>query len=183
MLVDLGGGRTGSVCVTHAADRSDWAENPFAEYKAGDVVTAVVLHGGKHVQLSLRPSLVEAAEEGDGLSAKELKARLAKEAAKVVKEDTVVQAYVGSTGGKGCFLRLAHKVIARALIKNLSVCVCVQRCGRGDYTELTLCCCCVALLQDKFVRNVVAYFPPGRLVQARVLSHDTESGRTEVTLK
>ena len=179
LTLDLGAGRKGRVCITHTADQAEWSDFPLSKFSPGQFVRGVVLSAtevsdtnktkkgkkqskkqskaSQFVEVSLRRSLVDQAQ-AEGTDA------AAASAAEVLKADTaaatavgeVVTGFVVNTMPKGCFVRLGAGITARVKVSHLA---------------------------DGFVKEIAVSFPPGKLVAGRVLSHDADTGLTELTLK
>ena len=73
-----------------------------------------------------------------------------------LKEGQVVQGYITNISAKGCFVAVGRGVTARVKISELA---------------------------DKYLENLPALFPPGKLVEGRVLTIDRVSERVEMSLK
>ena len=140
----------GRVCITELCERDAWVDEPLGAFDEGGFVRCVVTKVAKDkkrargggaappiVDLSMRSSLIAAAEAAGG-DAKAFEANAPLQLAL----DDVVTGYVAATSTKGCFVRVAHDVTARVMLKNLS---------------------------DAFVDDVAETFPAGKLVAARVI--------------
>ena len=61
-----------------------------------------------------------------------------------------------ATSKAGCFIRIAHSITARVMLRNLS---------------------------DDFVKDIAFSFPPGKLVAGRVMSANADNRRIDASLK
>ncbi|KAJ1933724.1 rRNA biogenesis protein rrp5, partial [Linderina macrospora] len=136
------------------------ADKPFAAYKVGQLVDAVVVPKGKDVEsaskfspvdLSLRPSMVhpESTKPSDIVDPVVMRAS-------DLHEGQVIHGVVARTTDVGCFIEVGNHVRVRALISELS---------------------------DEFVRDVKAEFPRGKIVKAIVTNVDKAQDRASVSLK
>jgi predicted RNA-binding protein with RPS1 domain len=137
LLISLGDGRVGRVCLTELSDPSEWKDcsamlaAPSSSSKAlqlpdgrkhGSIVQCRVLsiptpssssssNEGDVVELSLRSSRVTCKNKKESLLPDP-----------IPSEGSILQAFVAncSEKGKGCFLRLTHAITGQVLMKDLS---------------------------------------------------------------
>jgi rRNA biogenesis protein RRP5 len=160
----------GRVCVTHLTDRDHWVDVPFGrktskkEKKGMDSILpgkfvrcCVLSHKNGQLDLSMRSSLVFAAEKNSGGSGtKWLDNLLKSDDLDQFKSGDITKGYVVKTVKQGCFVRMSPSVIARVMISNLS---------------------------DSFIKHADKVFYPSKLVVGKILTLDTKSRRMELTLK
>eukprot|EP00850_Spirogloea_muscicola_P009207 SM000051S17567 [mRNA] locus=s51:399348:414396:+ [translate_table: standard] len=170
LIVQLGMRRSGRVFITELAD--SWRDAPFEGFEVGQFVTCAVVSVGTGgggltgtadaVELSLRPSLggcggLEARQKLKMDDSPDRSSKYSRVACiDDLKPGQEVQGYVKSCNKKGCFVTLGIDIDARVLLSNLA---------------------------DNFVHDLVAAFPPGKLVHGRVLEVELLSKRVQMTLR
>jgi len=151
--VKLAGGIQGRIFLTDISD--DWQKDALKGFQCGQVVEGVV---------------VEVVKKDGGVPKVDMSLRESKmnktsppvaacpdvTSALQLEEGQVVQGYITNISAKGCFVAVSRGVTARVKISELA---------------------------DKYLENLPALFPPGKLVEGRVLTIDRVSERVEMSLK
>ncbi|KAL9983734.1 hypothetical protein ACROYT_G005955 [Oculina patagonica] len=156
LLVRLPMYKCGLVALTDLRD--SYMENPLESFQVMQLVRCYVLSTKEkdHFDLSLRPSRTEAVstvnEEVVGTDKLDREIKSLDE----LKEGKIVRGYVKSCSDFGVFVSLAHHIVARVQIKNLS---------------------------QYYVKQWKPLFPQGKLVKGKVLSVDPTKGHVELSLK
>jgi len=173
VMICLGGGRYGRVCITELSDPEDWTdlsdswidrqetegEKKPSQHKAlrkdvvlpgglvhGSVVKCRVLSCEKNnIEVSTRPSRLR----------KGITSIMSIEPDALPVEGTVVKAYVAHTSSTGSFLRVSHELTANVYVKDLA---------------------------DEYVDRPSDRFPMGMLVEARVLTVSQTANDTHARL-
>ncbi|XP_015771536.1 PREDICTED: protein RRP5 homolog [Acropora digitifera] len=133
-----------------------YVDNPWEEFEAGQFVRCFVLavKDHSHIDLSLRPSRTEGSTTEDEEATKEIDREI--KSLDDLNKGDIVRGYVKNCSDVGVFVSLAHHIVARILIKNLS---------------------------EYFLREWKPFFPVGKLVRGKVLSIDPMKGFIELSLK
>ncbi|GLJ04920.1 hypothetical protein SUGI_0006550 [Cryptomeria japonica] len=160
--VQIGAHIYGRVHFTELMD--SYTENPLSGFKEGQFVkckvmlVATTVDGKLQIDLSLRQSRIDSEAGEDRNTNKAELEYLGCSIDKIsdLRESMEVKGYVKSISSKGCFVMLSRHLNARVLLSNLIA------------TEY---------------ENLDEEFPPGKLVEGRILSVDHVSGRVEMTLK
>jgi len=132
----------------------DWKKDPTKEFEVGQTIEGTVAEVNRdHGTPRVELSLRESKMN------KELPPVSACPditSATELDEGQVVHGYVTNISAKGCFVAVSRKVTARVKISELA---------------------------DKYLENLTELFPPGKLVEGRVMTVDPESERVEMSLK
>ncbi|XP_044173478.1 protein RRP5 homolog [Acropora millepora] len=133
-----------------------YVDNPWEDFEAGQFVRCFVLavKDHSHIDLSLRPSRTEGSTTEDKEATKEIDREI--KSLDDLNKGDIVRGYVKNCSDVGVFVSLAHHIVARILIKNLS---------------------------EYFLREWKPFFPVGKLVRGKVLSIDPMKGFIELSLK
>lgn len=156
LLVRLPMSKYGVVGLTDLKDNYD--ENPLESFKTMQLVRCFVLStkGKDQFDLSLRPSRTQAvATKNEGVTSVNEEDREIKSISDL-KEGDIIRGFVKSCSDVGVFVSLAHHIVGRVQIKNLS---------------------------QYYVKNWKPLFPKGKLVKGKVLSVDPIKGHLELSLK
>jgi len=148
--------KCGLVALTDLRD--SYVENPLEGFEVSQLVRCFVLstEGTDHFDLSLRPSRTEGLSTANEEVAESKKMDREIKSLSDLKEGDIVRGYVKSCSDVGVFVSLAHHIVARVQIKNLS---------------------------QYYVKQWKPLFPQGKLVTGKVLSVDPTKGHVELSLK
>ncbi|RMX61399.1 hypothetical protein pdam_00018294 [Pocillopora damicornis] len=156
LLVRLPMYKYGVVGLTDLSD--NYEENPLESFTTMQLVRCFVLStkSKDEFDLSLRPSRTQAVatinEEVANTNEEDREINSISD----LKEGDIIRGFVKSCSDVGVFVSLAHHIVGRVQIKNLS---------------------------QYFVKNWKPLFPMGKLVKGKVLSIDLIKGHLELSLK
>ena len=109
--VNCAGHSMGRVDMTEVSDVEAWTTHPLKAFKHGQFVKCAVLRStSKKLELSLRPSVLEAVQQGESLEGLE----------QDIQEGLVVKGFVCSTTKSGVFVKLSRNRTGRVMLKHLS---------------------------------------------------------------